>query len=544
VLGLLGPLLLPLGGCPPGGDGGPPGADGGPPEPPTATAPSPLRRLTTEELNRTLRDLFPAVAVPAVALTEDPGKNFAQDAAFQVVSDLGVEELRAGANAVAAAVAVAVDDDPLALWPRAPAGDGDVRAVVDEWLQSFLPRAFRRPVTEDERARFVDFFATQSAAHGADVALQLLLQGVLQSPSFLYRLELEDTGAADARGRVPVSSVEMATRLSYFLWGTMPDDALLQAGIDGTLATPEGLAAEARRLLDDPRAMDAIQSFHRQWLDLDRVLRTNKDPSRFPEYNEFLRSAMRREADRFIELVFATDGKLRTLLTSRQTRLLPGLGPVYGVSVAEDDALVTLPPERSGILTQAQFLASRSHAVESSPVLRGVFVLERLLCASPPPPSGDIDITPPSADDPGAPTTNRARYAAHTENPSCKSCHAPIDGIGFGLEAFDSVGRFRTTDGGQPVDTSGDLAATAVGGTFDGAAALGAILADSPVVADCVARHWFRFAQGRHEDLLADDADLQLLKAALVGNDGDVRALLASIVLTDAFRTRVAGGAP
>ena len=117
------------------------------------------------------------------------------------------------------------------------------------------------------------------------------------------------------------------------------------------------------------------------------------------------------------------------------------------------------------------------------------------------------------------------------------------DGIGVGLEAFDSVGRFRTTDGGQPVDSSGDLSATAVGGTFDGAAALGAILADSPVVADCVARHWFRFAQGRHEDLLADDADLQLLKAALVGNDGDVRALLSSIVLTDAFRTRVAGGA-
>jgi hypothetical protein len=543
------PLLLGLLlGCPPSGGQGPsPPSPPSPPPPPlpeTAAAPSPLRRLTTEELNHTWRDLFSGIAVPAVAITEDPGRDFAQDAAHQPVTDLGVEELRAGANAVAATVAAAVHDDPGALWPRAPQNEDDAGIVVDEWLQVFLPRAFRRPVGEDERARFVDFFALHARDSGVDSALQLLLQGILQSPSHLYRLELEDTGSPDPRGRVPVSSVEMATRLSYFLWGTTPDDELLQAGIDDVLSTSEGLTAQARRLLDDPRSMDTLRSFHRQWLDLDRVLRTNKDSSRFPEYNEFMRGAMRREADRFLELVFSTDSSLRTLLTSRQTRLVPGLGPVYGVTVTEDDALVTLPPERSGILTQAQFLAARAHAVEGSPVLRGVFVLERLLCASPPPPSGNIDITPPSADEPGAATTNRGRYAAHTENPTCKSCHAPIDGIGFGLEGFDAIGKFRTTDGGQPVDTSGSLEATAVGGTFDGAAALGEILADSPVVADCVARHWFRFAQGRHEDLLADDEDLQQLKAEMVTSDGDIRALLASIVLTDAFRTRTVGGAP
>jgi hypothetical protein len=515
-----------------------------PPPPAEATGLSPLRRLTTEELNRTLRDLFPGIDVPAVAVTEDPGKNFAQEAAYQPVTDLGVEELRAGVNIVSAAVAAAVADDPTVLLPGPLAGTDAAPETVDEWLQTFLPRAFRRAVPDDERALFVDFFTDHAEASGNDVALQLLLQAILQSPSFLYRLELDDTGPADERGRVPASSAEMATRLSYFLWGTMPDDELLQAGLDGELGTAEGVASQAARLLDDPRSLDAVQSFHRQWLDLDRVLRTNKSPERYPEYNEFLRGAMRREADRFIELVFTTDARLRTLLTSRQTRIVPGLGPVYGVTVTEDDALVTLPPERAGILTQAQFLAARAHAVESSPVLRGVFILERLLCASPPPPSGNIDITPPTADDPGAATTNRARYAAHTENPSCKSCHAPIDGIGFGLEGFDAVGRFRTTDGGEPVDTSGSLEATAVGGTFDGAAELGAILADSPVVADCVARHWFRFAQGRHEDLLADHGDLQALKAALVTNDGDLRALLVAITRTEAFRTRVPGGTP
>jgi hypothetical protein len=528
-----------LGGCPPSTD-----ESGKKPAPIVAAASSPVRRLTTDELNRTLRDLLPGVDVPAVAVTEDPGKGFAQDAAHQVVTDLGVEELRAGVNAVTAAVAARVAVDPAVLLPRAPGRDvAEATIVVDEWLQSFLPRAFRRPVDEAERTRFVDFFAARATADGVDVGLQLVLQAILQSPSFLYRLELEDTEPADARSRVPVSSIEMATRLSYFLWGTMPDDALLQAGVDGTLATPEGVTAEAHRLLEDPRAMDAIQSFHRQWLDFDRVLRTNKDPGRFPQYNEFLRGAMRREADRFVELVFQTDGKLRTLLTSRQTRILPGLGPMYGVTATEDDALVTLPPERSGILTQAQFLAARAHTVEGSPVLRGVFVLERLLCAAPPPPSGNVDITPPTADEPGALATNRARYAAHVEQTTCKSCHASIDGIGFGFEHFDAVGQYRTTDGNEPVDASGSLQATAIGGTFDGAAALGEILSDSPIVAECVARQWFRFANGRYEDADADDDDLQALKAALVANDGDVRALLLAIVTSDAFRTRAAGGA-
>jgi hypothetical protein len=537
--------LLALAACPrstPPGDKGP--TDGGDGRAVLPAVPSPLRRLTSEELNHTLRDLFSGIALPSVSVTEDPGHDFAQDAAHQPVSDLYVEEIRAAAGVIATAVAGAVDRNPALLWSRAPAGLDDAIAVVDEWLDGFLPRAFRRPVSVDEHARLVEFFSVHAQDDGEDVALQLLLQVILQHPSFLYRIELNTDGPVDPRGRALVSSVEMASRLSYFLWGTMPDEELLQAGIDGVLATPEGRWSQVLRMLDDPRSMDMVRSFHRQWLDFDRVLRTNKDPSQFPQYNEFLRSAMRREADQFIEWVFQTDGKLRTLLTSRQTRLVPGLGPLYGVTVTEDDQLVTLPPERSGLLTQAQFLAARAHAVQPSPVLRGVFVLERLLCQTPPPPSGNIDITPPSADEPGAATTNRARYAAHVQDPTCKSCHAPIDGIGFGFEAFDAVGQFRTTDGGEPVDTSGSLAATAVGGTFDGAAALGAVLAESPVVADCVARHWFRFALGRNEDVDADDDDLQALKASLLGSDGDVRALWAAIVQSEAFTTRRAGGQP
>jgi hypothetical protein len=500
------------------------------PPPPAVpeTPPSPVRRLTEEELNRTLRDLFPAVVVPVVAITEDNGKDFAQNESKQAVSDLYVEQLRAGANAVAAAVGAA---------QPTPAAGAEA-AAVDAVLADLLPRAFRRPVPDEERAFFVDYFVEQQGIHGAAPAFQLVLQVVLQSPSFLYRLELEATGDADDRGLVPVSSIEMATRLSYFLWGSTPDAELLQAGVDGDLADPAGVSAQATRLLADPRAMEAIQSFHRQWLDFDRVLQTNKSPTRFPTYNEFLRQAMRDEADRFIELVFQQDAKLRTLLTSRQTRLIPALGPVYGVDVNEDDQLVELPETRSGILTQAQFLAARGHAVEGSPVLRGVFILERLVCEAPPPPSGDIDTTPPQPEEDGdQPQTNRARYQLHEDQPLCAGCHKPIDGIGFGLEAFDSVGQFREVDNGLPVDATGDLDGTRVGGTFDGAAELGATLADSPVVSRCVAKHWFQFANGRR-DVPGDAQDLDAVNAVFTSKDGDVRELLKAIVLSDAFRLR------
>lgn len=500
-------------------------------DPPAGPPPSPVRRLTQEELNQTLHDLFPeipAAQFPAVSITEDNGKDFAQETIRQVVSDLYIEQLRAGVNVVAHAAFVAHD-------PRDDGSDED--AAVAAIIEDLLPRAFRRSVDDAEVNAFVDFYAARKAEFGFVAAYELMLQAVMQSPAFLYRLELEDTGA-EVEGRVPVSSIEMATRLSYFFWGTMPDAELLQAGADGDLSDPDQIAAQAERLLADPRSMKAIQSFHRQWLDFDRVLLTNKSPERFPQYNEFLRTEMRDEASRFIDLVFQGDAKLRTLLTSRQTRLNPSLGAVYGVDVNEDDSLVDLPGERSGILTQAQFLSARGHGVEGSPVLRGVFILDRLMCEAPPVPGGNIDTTPPQPEEDGdTPRTNRDRYREHSRDPSCLSCHKSIDGVGFGLEGFDSIGQFRTVDNGQPVDASGSLDDTSIGGTFDGAVALGEALAASPVVSSCVAKHWFRFANGRRE-LASDGKDLDALTAEFDSNDGDVRVLLKAIVQSDAFRLR------
>jgi hypothetical protein len=529
ILTLSGLLVLSVAGCP-----GPATPERPTPAPPQ-TPPSPVRRLTAEETHRTLRDLFPAVELPVVELTEDRGKDFAQEVQRQPVSDLIVEQLRAGIIDVTATIAEDLD----AVLPRQPTDEADEVVVVDELLQALLPRAFRRAVADEDRQRFVDFFLDRRA--GGDsfaVALQLVLQGVLQSPAFVYRLELDgDVGDADARGRIPVSSVEMASRLSYFLWGSMPDDRLLQAGIDGRLATEQGLLDELDRLLADPRHVQAMLSFHSQWLEFDRILTTNKSAERFPEYNEFTRQAMRREADQFIAMIAEEEPTVRALLTSRRTRLLPALGPLYGVDVGTDDQEVELPEDRSGILTQAQFLASHGHALQGSPVLRGVFVLDRLVCEPPPIPDASVDITPPSEQDGQEARTNRERYAQHTNDPVCASCHISIDGIGFGLEGYDSIGRFRTTDNGVPVDDSGTLDGTRIGGTFRGARELGEQLADSEVVHDCVARHWFRFANGRREQS-GDRDDIAAATTALTAADTAIPALLRAIVVTDAFRLR------
>lgn len=529
ILALSGLLVTSAVGC-----GLSPAGDPRPTPAPPQTPPSPVRRLTAEETNRTLRDLFPAYSLPAVELAEDRGKDFAQEVQRQPVSDLVIEQLRAGIIDVTATLAEDFD----ALLPRQPTDEADEVVVVDELLEGLLPRTFRRAVTDEDRQRFTDFFLARRAdGDPFGVALQLTLQGVLQSPAFVYRLELDgDVGAADDAGRIPVSSVEMASRLSYFLWGSMPDDALLQAGIDGRLATKEGLLAEVDRLLDDPRHVEAMLSFHGQWLDFDRILTTNKSAERFPDYNEFTRQAMRREADQFIAMIAEEEPTVRALLTSRRTRLLPALGPVYGVDVASDDEEVELPEDRSGILTQAQFLASHGHALEGSPVLRGVFVLNRLVCEPPPIPDASIDITPPVEDGVEA-RTNRERYAQHTNDPVCASCHIGIDGIGFGLEGYDSIGRFRTTDNGVAVDDSGTLDGTRIGGAFNGARELGQKLADSEVVHDCVARHWFRFANGRREQS-GDRDDIAAAATALTAADTAIPALLRAIVVTDAFRLR------
>ena len=459
---------------------------------------------------------------------------FDNNAAGQTPSSLLIEQYRTAGAEIADLVA-----DRVA--PRCSAEDS---ACLGAWVAGLGRRVFRRPLGWREKLEFSQFAAKWAAtpAVGVRGATRLVLRAMLQAPQFLYRIELGAAGAsADLGDRVPLSPWEQATRLSYLLWASMPDEALFDLAAAGGLQTADEVAAQAERMLDDPKAGAALIEFHRQWLELDRVSLANKDPEAFPEFNGDVRAAMRREPELFIAAVLGPGGRGRmpALLTETFTFVNAQLAPVYGVE-SPGDAWVRVdldPAKRAGVLTQPHFLAAQAHVVHPSPVLRGVFVLDRLLCARPPPPDEDVDVSGASADAGEALTTNRMRYAAHTEQPACAGCHRPIDGIGFALENYDAVGAWRDVDGGQPVDATGELALDDLSGAVVGAVELSRRIAESARFARCATLQWYRYAFGR-SDHARDEATIEALAANFLDSGGVVRELLVALVRTDTFRMR------
>lgn len=519
-----------------------PAPDGGGPEPgseptapgstPAATdiGPTALRRLTPSAYQNTVRDLFPGVVLPTVTLAADPlVHGFDNNGESQSPSALLVEQLFDGATAIAEAAAAF----PSTAFGCPVDGGPDPLACGTTFLTAFGPRVFRRPLAADEQAEAVDLFTTVLAEDGFEVAIQVAVQLWLQAPEFVY---LPEIGATGSSGVVPLSGYELASRMSYFLWNTMPDDALFAAAASGALATPEGIEAEALRMLDDPRAVDGIDDFDRLWLTLDLVDAIALDPATYPTFDAAVREAIGLEALWFARRALS-EGTLETLLTDRSAELVPETAEVYGVSLPSAGGLVDLPAgERSGVLTRAAFLATRAHAVHPSPVKRGVFVLDRLLCTPPAPPPPDVDTSVPEPS--GEPTTNRERYAAHVARPSCAGCHEAIDGIGFGFEHYDSLGMWRDTDGGFPVDATGTFTIGDLDGVpFDGAVEASALLAGSRTVSDCVAEAQVRYALGRSL-VTGDGPVLEDLAGGFADAGGRFRDLRIAIVTSDAFRSR------
>jgi hypothetical protein len=511
---------------------------GGSTTPTTYGVPSaPLRRLTQAELNNTLRDLFSGIAIPQVTLNDGQGKGYEGDVARQTPSDLAVDQVRTASIDVSAA-AIARED---LLLERIPANAADQTQVGHDFVASFGARALRRPLDARESGVYTALFDTALAQNDFEVAIELVIQAFMQAPSFLYRVEV---GAGDSPELADASALtpyEVASRLSYLLWSSMPDQTLFDAAAANQLSTPDQIETQARRMLSDPRAQDAVLGFSRQWLDLDKVLTSPKDAATYPSWSDAVATSVRKEADELIrEAVFGTgDGKLRTIMTTTTTHADANVAALYGIPApANDWDLVTLPStQRAGVVTQAAFLASRAHEVYPSPVLRGVFVLDKFLCMAPPPPGGAVVTTPPAPADPSStPTTNRQRYAEHTANPACQGCHRAIDPIGFGFEGYDAIGKFRTMDNGYPVDDSGTLSTVNAGGDYHGAVQLASLLADAPAVRDCVARHWMTLMRGRVEET-NDDPQIAEVQSLFDTADGDVRELLVGMVRSLAFRT-------
>ena len=495
---------------------------------------SPLRRLTRFEYDNTVRDLLGFDLAPAARFPPDAvAGGFSNNASVLTISPLLAEKYMEAAESLAAE---AIKNLPAQL-PCDPVATGE-EACARQFVQVFGGRAYRRPLEAADSDRLLRAYAAGRTGGSFAEGIGMVIRAALQSPSFLYRFEFGAT-ALPGEKLVRLNAHELAARLSYFLWASMPDEPLTVAAESGVLSTPQGIAAQARTMLADKRARRAVTEFYDQWLALGALTSLIKDPLVHPEFTPELRDAMRAETPAFVEhVLWAGDGRLATMLTSPLGFTSAPLAALYGVAqpAGIGPRQVTLVPEqRAGLLTQAGFLAVHALPNQSSPVTRGKFVREKFLCQEPPAPPPNLNVTPPEVDNT---RSTRERFAQHTADPTCSACHELMDPIGFGFEAYDAVGRFRTADAGKSIDDSGWVAKSAdLDGPFRGARELGEKLAGSAQVRDCVASQWLRYALGRFEGA-GDSCSLTQLRAKFSASGGDLRELLVELTQTESFLYR------
>jgi hypothetical protein len=425
--------------------------------------------------------------------------------------------------------------------PNLPAeGDARVRA----FMERFGLRAYRRPLTEAELTAHVDLFKKGADLVGSGDAwndgVHVVLATMLQSPHFLYRIEV---GAGPAtNGRVPLDDYEVASRLSYALTGSMPDDMLFAAAAAKQLTTKDGVLAQAKRLLNTQALVQAtVEDFHAQLLHTSKYEFINKDEKRFPEWKSGLGRDMRDESRRFVrDVVFTQDKGLHELLTAPYSVVNQRLAPVYGLDpatfTATDARKVMLEGDkRAGLLTQLGFLAAHADAREPSTILRGAFVSLDLLCVEMPPPPDEAAALP----SPMGGKTNRQRVEAHTEGPLCAGCHVPyINPAGFAFENFDALGRWRTTDNNLPVNAAGKMILDGDERSFNGPVEFARLIASSRQAHECYARNWLEYLYGRDLDHKADAALIAEVGLRSLRGGASVKSLLLDLIATDAFLQR------
>jgi hypothetical protein len=501
---------------------------------------TPIRRLTRFEYNNTVRDLLGDTTEPASSLPpEEEVQGFNNQAAALTVSDLLAEQYMKVAEDVSER---AVQDMTSLLNGCDYVADAD--ACADAFIADFGKRAFRRPLEADETARLRALFDT--AVNDPDFGtfeegVRFVIEAVLQSPHFLYRPEFGGADPVEA-DVVPLTDFELATKLSYMLWNTMPDAELFAAAEAGEVHTPEQLAEQARRMLQDDKAKAAIRNFHEQWLLLHHLDTISKDEQVYPEYSGDMRALWKEELEAFIEhVILEDDGTLQTLLTANYTFANAQLASFYGDDITEMPAgaefeKVSVDPERrAGFLTMGALMATHANVNQSSPVFRGKFIREQLMCDILPIPPADLVITPPELD---PEKTTREQFEEIGNNPDCASCHLLMNPIGFGFENYDGIGKWRDTQNGKPIDSTGEIVASDdLDGTFDGATDLAAKMAQSDQVAECIASQWFRFGYNRSATP-EDSCNFEVINEAFVSSGFNIRELLVALTQTESFYFR------
>jgi mono/diheme cytochrome c family protein len=414
-----------------------------------------------------------------------------------------------------------------------PAGQNSAQCVKSN-LTHLANLAFRRPATPAEITKLTNLVALgQKSGLNFEQSMRLGVEAVLVSPSFIYRLE-RDPDPRDASAVHAVSDYELASRLSYFLWSSTPDETLLKEAAEQRLHLPEVLHAQVKRMLQDPKSIALVDNFAGQWLELRNLDSISPDPDQFPEFDDNLRKAMYTETHMFFNSIVQEDRSVLDFIDAKYTFVNERLAKFYGIPgvTGREFRRVELDgTERSGVLTQASVLTVTSYPTRTSPVLRGKWILENILNTPPPPPPpgvGSID-----SKSGGSSGTMRQIMEKHRANPMCASCHMRMDPLGFSLESYDAIGRWRTQDGGLPIDSSGVLPD---GKKFEGAAGMKKILSENrEAFAGCLTEKMMTYALGRGVEGY-DRASIKKIVAGMAADDYRFSSLISGIVDSVPFR--------
>ncbi len=417
-----------------------------------------------------------------------------------------------------------------------PASDQGAERCAREVLGRLMRRAYRREVTARDFEGPLEFFRQGLAADGFETGIEMALSSILISPEFLFRVERDPPGLGPATP-YRITDAELASRLSFFLWSSIPDESLLDAAARGDLGRPETLEGHVRRMLADPRSSALLENFAAQWLHLRNLEGAERDMRLFPSFDDNLRHAMRRETELFLESVIREDRSVLDLLSADYTFLNERLAKHYGIPHVYGSWFRRVElgegSRRGGLLRHASILTVTSYSTRTSPVIRGHWILENLLGAPPPPPPAEV----PALED--QPITVglgvRERLERHRADPACASCHALMDPVGFALDHYDAVGRWRDSDGGRPVDAAGNFPGSP---EFEGVAGLEqALLERSEMFASNLAERLMTYALGRIVGPLDAPSVRKIVREA---REGGYRfsALVLGIANSEPFQMR------
>jgi hypothetical protein len=521
------------------GTAGGTGTGGSAPPDPNAAGVLQLRRLTSREYLATVRDLL---GDTSLGIGDVPGEaDDLSNNAFPFRQPTAIGTLDAANLEVAAeALAKNMSTKLSTILPCTPASASAEADCAGMFITTFGAKAYRRPVSATETTTLMTLYQTGRTTLALDFngAVDLLLEAMLQAPGFLYHWEMDPGPAVKDGAVVQLGNYQIANRLSYFLWGTMPDATLFTAAASGQLATADGVQTQVQRMLTDAKAQAFVADFIDDWLDVNVIASRPKDPKLYAMWNQDLATAMETEFRSFGSTAVLGTGLFSDLLTGTKSSVNQALATVYGVSGVTGTTAkpVTFDStQRSGILTLAGFLTVNGATDGSSPVRRGHAIFTRLLCGVVPDPPANVP--PPMPPTPGL--TTRQRFTMHDMNPCTGSCHSTMDPIGFGFEHYDGIGQFRTMDQNLPVDSTGAIMLDGQMQTFPDAPGLAALLAASPQAQSCFTKQLTRYALNRW-DTAADAASIQLAATTFQAS-GNIRDAIAGVAASRTFRYRTPG---